>query len=70
MGNMAVGPGVCPWEGPPRPLLGFSPHFDLMLLIPEGNRWGTRKEEIKFWAGRLIINLAEKLGFKGTQFHH
>ena len=29
---------------------------------------GTRKE-IKFWLERLIINSAEELSFRGTQFH-
>ena len=54
---------------PGKALLGFSPHFSLILLNPEGNRDGMRRR-IKFWIERLIINLARELSFSGTQFHH
>ena len=54
--------------GPHSVLLSFSPPFSLLLLNPEGNRSGTRKE-IKFWIERLIINSAGKPSFRGTQFH-
>ena len=53
--------------GPLRVLLGFNPPFPLILLNPEGNRYGTRKG-IKFWIERLIVNSAGELGFRATQF--
>lgn len=40
-----------------------------MLLNPEGNRFRTRKG-VKFLIERLIVNLAGKLDFRGTQFHY
>ena len=49
-----------------RVLLGFSHPFSLILFIPRGNRLGTRREGITFLIERLIIHLAEELGFKET----
>ena len=43
-----------------------TPPFSLILLNLEGNRCWTKKG-ITFWEERLIITLAEELGFKGTQ---
>ena len=41
----------------------FSGYFS-----PEEDRGGIRKG-IQFWIERLIINSAEELSFRGTQFH-
>ena len=45
---------------PQRVLLGYNPLLSLLLF-----NLGTRKG-IKFWMERLIINLAEELGFRGN----
>ena len=55
--------------GPHRALLSFNPPFPLTRLNLEGNKDITRKG-MKFWIKRLIINSAEELGFRKTQFQH
>ena len=45
----------------------FQSPFSLILLNPKRNRDRTRKG-IKFWMEKLIINLAEKLSFRGLSF--
>ena len=52
---------------PCRVLLSFNPPFPLILLHLEENMCKTRKG-IKSWIERLIVNLVEELGFRGTQF--
>ena len=51
-----------------RVLLGFNHPFSLIVLNLEENRHWTRKG-IMFWVEKLIIKLAEELGFRGTRFH-
>ena len=61
-----VGEGDLSWEGPIGSCSITTP-FSLIFLIREGEHvWN--KKGIKFWIERLIINLAEELGFRGTQF--
>ena len=64
MGNMER--ILCP-GGPHRVLLSFNPPFSLISLNLEGNKCWTRKG-IPFWIEKLIVNSAEGLGFRGTQF--
>ena len=54
--------------GSHRVLLTFDFPFSVIFLNLEGNTCWTRKG-IKFWIERIIVNSAEELSFRGTQFH-
>ena len=53
---------------PHRVLLAFNFPLSLIFLNLEENTCWTRKR-IQFWIEKLIINSAEELSSRGTQFH-
>ena len=68
MENMAgEGGGLFDLRQLHKVLLGFNPHFSLILFNLEGNKDETRKG-IKFPIETLIINLAGELGFRELNF--